>query len=418
MYAAHGRHASHARYGLHAAHDGDKADGKSARSPNVRGLIECFMPTTDARHSDENETGASRRFRLDPTLRRGLEIAALGTAIVVGVVLFCYTAQVLLVFFFAIFLSIFFCGLAKALQKVAPLTYRGALAFVLLGLLSLMLIAGFLVGPAVADQSANLSQALPKAGQQLYNQVNSSSWGKPVIAGIQQAMTASKDSNWENALKFAGLTVHGLGGLIFAIVIGIFLASDPDLYRHGLLNLFPPSRRNRIREVLDELGFTLWWWLLAQLMTMASVGILVGIGLTILGVPLSGTLGLIAAILSFIPSLGPFISVIPAVLLGLTISPTMGIWVCLLYLGVQTLEANVITPLIQQRAISLPPAFVLGSELVMGLLLGGAGLMFATPLAAVLLVLVNMLYIHDVLHEPGHLPSQAKERRRGRKTEA
>jgi len=170
-----------------------------------------------------------------------------------------------------------------------------------------------------------------------------------------------------------------------------------------------------MREVLDELGFTLWWWLMGQLATMASVGILIGVGLTLLGVKLSGTLGLIAAILSFIPSLGPFISVIPALMLGLAISPTMAIWVALLYLGVQTLEANVITPLIQRRAISLPPAFVLGSELLMGLLLGGAGLAFATPLAAVILVLVNMLYIQDHLHDRGYLPSQERGRgRRGR----
>jgi len=86
----------------------------------------------------------------------------------------------------------------------------------------------------------------------------------------------------------------------------------------------------------------------------------------------------------------------------------MGVWVCLLYLGVQILEANVITPLVQLKAISLPPAFVLGSELLMGLLLGGAGLAFATPLAAVVLVLVNMLYIQNVLHEPGKLPSSAR----------
>jgi predicted PurR-regulated permease PerM len=194
-------------------------------------------------------------------------------------------------------------------------------------------------------------------------------------------------------------------------VIGIFLAFQPELYRTGFLNLFPKARRKRLGEVLDELGFTLWWWLMGQLVTMASVGIFIGIGLAILGVPLAGTLGLIAAILSFIPSLGPLISVIPAIMLGLTMSSMMGLWVCLLYLGVQILEANVITPLVQRRAISLPPAFVLGSELLMGLLLGGAGLAFATPLVAVILVLVNMLYIQDVLGEQGSLPSQARKKK-------
>jgi len=281
-------------------------------------------------------------------------------------------------------------------------------AFSLIGLLQLMVLAGLIVGPAIADQSANLSDALPKAYQQLLAQLNGSPWGAHLLAGMQRAMDASKDSNWQNTLKFAGVTIHGFGGLIFAVVIGIFLAFQPELYRQGFLKLFPKNQRNRLSEVLDELGFTLWWWLMGQLVTMASVGTFIGIGLAALGVPLAGTLGLIAAILAFIPSLGPLISVIPALMLGLTISPMMGLWVCLLYLGVQVLEANVITPLVQLKAISLPPAFVLGSELLVGLLLGGAGLAFATPLAAAILVLVNMLYIQDVLHEKGKLPSHAR----------
>jgi predicted PurR-regulated permease PerM len=348
------------------------------------------------------------RVHVDPAVRRGWKIGLGGVALVAAAILLWYTAQVLLVFFFAIFLSVFFSGLAQGIQRRSHFSYRGSLAFVLLALVSVFGIAGMIIGPAVADQSANLSLALPKAFYQLVGQIGTVPGGTHLVDAARQALNGSQEGNFQNALKFAGVGLHGFGGVIFAIVIGIFLAGHPELYRNGFLALFPRQRRQRMGEVLDELGFTLWWWLLAQLATMASVGILVGIGLTLLGVPLSGTLGLLAALLSFIPSLGPFISVIPAAMLGLTISPTMGLWVCLLYLGVQTLEANVITPLIQQRAISLPPALILGSELLMGLLLGGAGLAFATPLAAVVLVLVNMLYIQDILHEPGNLPSRAR----------
>jgi predicted PurR-regulated permease PerM len=346
--------------------------------------------------------------RPDMALRQGLKIGLGIVSFIAGAILLWYTAQVLLVFFASIFLAVFFSGLGRFFQKHTPFTYPASVAFSLIGLLQLLVIAALLVGPAVADQSANLSDALPKAHEQLLAQLKGSPGGAHLLAGIQRAMDASKDSNWQNTLKFAGVTIHGFGGLIFAMVIGIFLAFQPDLYRQGFLKLFPKGPRNRLSEVLDELGFTLWWWLMGQLVTMASVGIFIGIGLAALGVPLAGTLGLIAAILAFIPSLGPLISVIPALMLGLTMRPMMGLWVCLLYLGVQILEANVITPLVQLKAISLPPAFVLGSELLMGLLLGGAGLAFATPLAAVILVLVNMLYIQDVLHEQGKLPSHAR----------
>ena len=341
--------------------------------------------------------------------QRALKLVLSATAIVAGAILIWYTAQVLLVFFFALFLAVFFSGLAKLLQNHSSFSYRGSLAFALLALASLVVLGGCIVGPAIAAQSATLSKEIPDSFHSLQGRI-SQSWAAPALTAFQQSLSASKDGDFENMLKFAGLGAHGIAGIIFAFVIGIFLAADPALYRGGLLKLVPKARQPRTEEVLDELGFTLWWWLIAQLGVMATVGILVGIGLTILGVPLSGTLGLIAAILSFVPSLGPFISVIPAILLGFTISPMMGLWVALLYLGVQTLEANLISPIIQQRAISLPPALILGSELVMGLLLGGAGLAFATPLAACGLVLVNMLYVEDVLHTPGSLPSEQRKK--------
>jgi predicted PurR-regulated permease PerM len=366
-----------------------------------------------ASEPENGESSKGTNARIDPTVRRGLNIGLGVAGILAGAILFWFTSQVLLVFFAAIFGAVFFSGLGRMIEKHTRFSYSASLAFALIGLLQVIVLAGLIVGPAVASQSANLADTLPKAKKQITDQVNGSAWGSHLLAAGQRAMDASKDNNWQSALKFAGLTIHGLGGMIFALVIAIFLAFQPELYREGFLKLFPKARRKRLGEVLDELGFTLWWWLMGQFVTMASMGILIGSGLAILGVPLAGTLGLIAAILSFIPSLGPILSVVPAFLLALTISPTMGLWVLLLYLGVQILEANVITPLVQRRAISLPPAFVLGSELLMGLLLGGAGLAFATPFVAVVLVLVNMLYIEDILGERGSLPSHAMKNRRG-----
>ena len=348
-------------------------------------------------------------LRLDPAVRKAMEMGLGIGAIVAGGLLIWYSSQVLLLFFAAVFFSVFFSGLGRFLEKHTRFSYPACVAFALIGLLQLLILAGLLIGPAVADQSAYLSDALPKAYHQLLAQVVSTNIGKHLYQAGQRALQASSNSNWQSTMKFAGLTFHGLGGLIFAVVIGVFLAFEPELYRRGFLNLFPKARRKRMGEVLDELGFTLWWWLMGQLVTMATLGIFIGTGLALLNVPLAGTLGLIAAVLSFIPSLGMIIAVIPAIMLGLAISPTMGLWVALLYLGVQIVEANVITPLVQRRAIALPPAFVLGSELLMGLLLGGAGLAFATPLVAVVLVLVNMLYIQDMLGDAGSLPSHQRQ---------
>jgi predicted PurR-regulated permease PerM len=351
-------------------------------------------------------------LRIDPAVRKAMAMGLGIAGIVAGAILVWYASQVLLLFFAAVFFAVFLSGLGRFLERHTRFSYPACVAFVLIGLLQLMVLTGLIVGPSIAEQSTNLSDALPKAYHQLLAQAQATDWGKHLYDAAQRAMQASSNGNWQSTMKFAGLTMHGVGGLLFALVIGVFLAFEPNLYRNGLLALFPAARRKRLGEVLDELGFTLWWWLMGQLVTMATMGIFIGVGLAILGVPLAGTLGLMAAVLSFIPSLGIVIAVLPAILLGLSKSPSMGLWVALLYLGVQLVEANVITPLVQRKAISLPPAFVLGSELLMGLLLGGAGLAFATPLVAVVLVLVNMLYIQDVLGEQGSLPSRKRSARK------
>ena len=152
-------------------------------------------------------------------VRRGMQIGLGVTGIVSGAILLWYTAQVLLVFFAAIFLAVFFSGVGRYLQKHTRFSYPFCVAFTLIGLLQLMVIAGLLVGPAIADQSTNLSDALPKAYHQLLNQIKGSPWGSHALAGLQRAMDASKDSNWQSTLKFAGL--QGMIRFIKSANVGI-----------------------------------------------------------------------------------------------------------------------------------------------------------------------------------------------------
>jgi predicted PurR-regulated permease PerM len=148
---------------------------------------------------------------------------------------------------------------------------------------------------------------------------------------------------------------------------------------------------------LDSVADTLWWWLVAKIASMLVVGALTWIGLVALNVPLAFTLAVIASLLTFIPNIGPVLSAVPAMLLGLLQSPITAVWVALLFIVIQTVESYLITPVFQQRAISLPPALVIAAQVLMGVLSGGLGLIVATPLAAAISVLVKELYMRDVL---------------------
>jgi predicted PurR-regulated permease PerM len=130
---------------------------------------------------------------------------------------------------------------------------------------------------------------------------------------------------------------------------------------------------------------------------MCVVGVLTAIGLWALGVPFVLSFAVLAAGLDFIPNIGPVISAVPAVLVALLQSPMTALWVAVLYLAIQVLESYILAPIVQHRAVDLPPALLISSQVLLAVLLGVPGLLFATPLTVVLLVLVRRLYIADFL---------------------
>lgn len=211
--------------------------------------------------------------------------------------------------------------------------------------------------------------------------------------------TAGGMSTWRRMTGVLTTTVGTVASAVLVAFLGLFFAAQPRKYHDGLVRLVPPDRRARAREVLGRVGETLRWWLLGKALSMTLVGTLSALGLWLLEIPLALTLGLIAALLGFVPNFGPVIAVVPAALIALSHSAASAGHVLLLYLGIQTVESYVITPLVQQRTVSLPPGLLLGTQVIVGGLLGALGLALSTPMLAVAVVLVDMLYVEDVLHD-------------------
>ena len=180
-------------------------------------------------------------------------------------------------------------------------------------------------------------------------------------------------------------------------VIGIFGAAEPKLYRDGLLHLVPQAKRRRVEEALDAIDFNLHWWLLGQVFLMFTVGITTAVGLWIIGVPLALALGVITGILEIVPYIGPWLSVIPAALIALLASPTHLLITLGLYLGVHVVEGYILVPLVQRKAVLLPPALTLVAQLLMGKLVGIIGLLVAAPFTVTMVIIIKMLYVEDTL---------------------
>jgi len=200
-----------------------------------------------------------------------------------------------------------------------------------------------------------------------------------------------------NAGLFFGGVIGALGNVVIILFVGIYFAASPHLYTNGFIKLVPQAKRPRARQVMKKMGDTLGSWLLGKSISMLIVGVATSVGLGLLGVPLGLLLGIIAGLLDFVPYLGPILAGIPAVLIAFSISPDLALYTILLFTGVQLVEGYLLQPLIESRAVDLPPALTIVMQLVFGTLFGFAGVALATPLAAALKVLVQMLYVEDVL---------------------
>ena len=193
-------------------------------------------------------------------------------------------------------------------------------------------------------------------------------------------------------------TSFGLAtSLLLVLIIGFWIAWSPSTYLEIVVKLVPLHVRERFRDVMHETGETLTNWVLGRLLAMLTVGSLTCIALLFLGVPMPFTLGILAGLISFVSTIGAFLAIIPALLFTVPPGVGQGAAVLACYTVIQLLENNVITPLVMQRAVSIPPAFVLLMQLAMGMLVGGLGVAFAVPLAAGPAVLVKRLYVEDVL---------------------
>ncbi len=186
--------------------------------------------------------------------------------------------------------------------------------------------------------------------------------------------------------------------LLLVVVGTIMLLADPASYRKILLMAFPRFYRNRADEILTDCETSLNGWVLGILFNMMVITLFSGIGLAIIGVPLPAANAIIAGLLTFIPNIGPLLSVLPPALMGLAVAPWKGLAVVILYIAIQQLEGSVLTPLVMKQQVSLLPAIALISQVVFAVFFGFLGLFLALPLVVVLQVWSRELLVKDILN--------------------
>ena len=339
--------------------------------------------------------------------RRFAEMVIIAIAIV-GLALLLWTLRsVLILVFGAVLFAVILRTIANPLKHRLGLPDGFALLLAILFVFALFAGAFLLFGAEVARQAQGLRQLLPQAWEMIQARLQPLGLAEPVREWAESLRGGSGGGGVLSSLSGVLVTVgNAITDTVLVIVGGIFLAVSPELYRRGLAKLVPEEARSNVGQAFTDCWLALRLWLLGRLATMAVVGILTGVGLWLIGIPAALTLGILAGFLDFVPFVGPIIAAIPAVLLALASDPASALWVVGLYLLVQQIEGNIITPIFQKRAVELPPALLLFALVASGLVFGIVGILLAEPLTVVCYVLVKRLYVREALHTPTSIPGE------------
>ena len=331
-------------------------------------------------------------------------VAILGLAL-----LLWYLVDVLLLIFAAVLVAVLLRAIARPIDRRTGIGDNWALAAATLVVTLVITLAIVLFGSEFRAQTLKLVETLPDAWDLFIQRTFSGELRDQVMEQAEDAVPAAGQV-LANVLVGAWSVAGGLSAVVLIIVGGLYLAAQPDLYRHGFLLLFPDDgKRASAEETLDAMGEALQLWLVGQLLTMAFILVVSLLGLWAIGLPAAVALAVVAGLAQFVPILGPIVAAVPALLVALTESWQMVLWVLALYVVIQQVESNLVTPLVQRRTVHLPPALPLFAVVVFGLLFGLMGVLLATPLAVVAFVGIKKLWVRDTLGEATRLPGEAAD---------
>jgi predicted PurR-regulated permease PerM len=338
--------------------------------------------------------------RLTPRLEDQPFLRRLGYVVLaLALVLFVKQAADLLLLTFgavlgAVFLSAVGDGIAKRLHVPRGAGVAGA-ALLLFGTIGAI---GWLFGSELGAQAHQLATRLPIEFKALQARWSASPLGSLVLSSGQAAGGGSKVANLILGTGWGAIEV--LVNFVVILIGALFFAADPALYRRGLLLLVPPPFRPSAAEAVDDVGVALRLWLLTQIVSMVLMGMMIACGLWLAGLPSWGALGVLGGLSEFIPYVGPTLAMLPALA-----EPLAGgggsVWgVLATYALVRLVQANLITPLVSQRVVHVPPGLYIFLILAMGFVFGTFGIFFSGALAVTTFTLVRRLYLAEVLGEP------------------
>lgn len=402
---------------------------------------------------------------MPPAPRSGSNSNWVFVAIVTGIILVALWAirSILLLTFTAVILVIFF---SIPIRRLQMLTFPGgrkisrptAIALTLLGVVLVLILLSLMVFPQVFEQFGSLfSNTIPAGversvdwwdnGRVLYDIpflrnfdlseiVGTPTPRTPGIVGLGE-LDITNVQNWNNAAaplridqdtlqnigsqvlaalgQVGGTVLPLLGGVanlllssLIVLFISLYFLAEPHRYIERIILYTPVWYRTRMRLILDRIDDAIRAWLKITGVSMLVAGVLTGLLLWVVaGLETQWlALGTIAGLASFIPNFGPIMALIPAVLVGAVQAPQNIGWIILIVYGVSFIQSQIVSPIMANEDMKMPPVLILVGQIVFGIFFGFLGLMFAVPMTAIFLVLMDEIYVKDVLGDKQSVPDE------------
>lgn len=335
------------------------------------------------------------------TFRSSLVVAA----VVLIALLVWQLANVLLLIFAAILFAIILRSFAGLIDRLSGLGKPWPLVLAVLLFVLVAALFFFLLGSQIQSQISSLVSQLPQQISTLGDRLGIENLDQRLAARAEQF---SRNGLLEKVIGYTSSLLGALTSLLLVIAAGLYLARHPERYRKGFLDLVPKRFTQEAESTLSTIGHALQLWLLGQLFAMFVVGLLVTAGLFAIGMPSALALGFLAGVGEFVPIVGPLLSFIPALMLAFSEGGSMVYWVIGLYALVQVLESYLIMPLVQRKAVELPPVVTLFAIVAFGVLFGIPGILLGTPITVALFVAVKRLYVCNTLGKETEVPGDRK----------
>lgn len=308
------------------------------------------------------------------------------------VILIVYkTFNVFLLLLAASLIALFFNAVSSKLQKLMGFKDGVSLAVTIVLMILLVVFFFWLVGAEAQKQYEEMQEAVPimidnaqtylnktTVGQKISNQISDIENQKKVLPFLQDFFKSS---------------FGVFGDLYIVIFLAMFLSVSPFDYLNGVVNLVPRRGKMQAKLLFETIGYNLRKWIKGAMISGFVIFVLISTVCLILGVDMWLILAITAGLLNIIPNFGPIIAMIPAVMVALLTSPTQALLVAGAFILVQAIEGNLITPNIQKKLLSIPPALLIFFQVLMGTLAGGWGIVLAVPMLVILITVVKNLYI-------------------------